>query len=167
MRQEWSGREGGITIGMRLHGNLPLSSCGVCLVLPLQNVITFVPRWFFFGGGVKVCFPHSFLLLKEETGWPYIRRWYKTVTSWWCTYLHLHFRAWSLSTDTIQILHAIWIRDKVQMLVLNEKMWTPKPPWLVCRDQVYRCHLPPQGVIANCTQMWLPAPCMPVRMAGI
>lgn len=53
------------------------------------------------------------------------------------------------------------------MLVLNEKMWTPKPPWLVCRDRVYRRHLPPQGVTANCTQMWLPAPCMPVRMAGV
>lgn len=26
------------------------------------------PDRFFFGGGVKVCFPHSFLLLKEETG---------------------------------------------------------------------------------------------------
>lgn len=65
---------------------------------------------------------------------------------WCCTYLPRHFCAWSLSMDTIQILHAIWIRHKVQMLVLNEKVCTPKPPWLVCRDQVYSaviCH--PRG----------------------
>lgn len=87
---------------------------------------------------------------------------------WCCTYLPRHFCAWALSTDTIQILHAIWIRDKVQMLVLNEKVCTPKPPWLVCRDQVYSaviCH--PRGSLQTAHRCGCLHPFMPVKMAGV
>lgn len=55
------------------------------------------------------------------------------------------FCAWSLSTDTFQVLHEISIGVKVQRLVLNEKTRAPKPPgWCADPGPQWR-HLPPMG----------------------
>lgn len=46
-----------------------------------------------------------------------------------------HFWAWPPFTDIFQVLHVIWIRDKIQMSTLNTNMTTPKTLWLLCKDK--------------------------------
>lgn len=103
------------------------------------------PRWCFFLQGVEGTASKFIPLAKRGgrlTAINALRRWKFDV-------VHIykyHFCAWPLSTDTCQVLHAIWVRDKVQMLVLNEKVTTPKPPSLVwgTRSTGMRTHPPPR-----------------------
>lgn len=80
-----------------------------------------------------------------------------------------HFCTWPFSTDNCQVLHAMRLRDKGQMLVLNEKATMPEPPCLVWRTRspVMRTHLPPEGITTNSAQMWPHAPRVPITVVGV
>jgi len=126
------------------------------------------PRWCFFLQGVEGTASKFIPLAKRGGRLAAIN----TLRQWKFDVVHIykyHFCAWPLSTDTCQVLHAIWVRDKVQMLVLNEKVTTPKPPCLVwgTGSTGMWTHLPPGRITANSTQMWPHAPRVPIRMAGV
>lgn len=97
-------------------------TCGICLVLLLQDVICAWPQTAFLLLGGEVWLLHSFLLLSKRrqvvpTCEDAVRQGqFDAVYPY--KYIFMHG---SLSTDTFHVLHVIRIREKVQILVLCKK----------------------------------------------
>lgn len=143
---------------------LAILPCIVCPVLPLQGSICMCSQMFFLCGGEGMVSSFIPLAKRGDRLILHIKMLWDNEN--WMLYISTYtFCAWSLSTDTFQVLHEISIGDNAQKLVLNEKTSTPKPPGWCAGPGPQWHHLPPTGslqtpsrcgcVCSVCLSEWL------------